>query len=46
MKFIKGVIIGSMVGASVAMMYADGTYVNKKRIVRKGKQWAKKIGVM
>ena len=46
MKFIKGIVIGSVVGAGVAMMYADGMHVNKKRMIRKGKQLVKKIGIV
>ena len=43
MKFVKGMIIGIMVAAGVAMMYNDGM-MNKKRVMRKGKQIAKKLG--
>ena len=43
MKFVKGMIIGTMVAAGVAMMYNDGM-MNKKRVMRKGKQIAKKLG--
>ena len=43
MKFVKGMIVGTMVAAGVAMMYNDGM-MNKKRMIRKGKQLAKKLG--
>ncbi|MBQ3145005.1 MAG: hypothetical protein IJB90_00135 [Clostridia bacterium] len=43
MKFVKGMIIGTMVAAGVAMMYNDGM-MNKKRIMKRGKQLAKKMG--
>lgn len=43
MKFAKGMLIGTIVAAGVAMMYNDGM-MNKKKIMRRGKQFAKKIG--
>ena len=43
MKFVKGMIIGTMVAAGMAIMYNEGM-MNKKRIMRKGKEIAKKIG--
>lgn len=43
MKFAKGMLIGTMVAAGLAMMYNDGM-MNKKKIMRRGKQLAKKIG--
>jgi len=43
MKFVKGMIIGTMVAAGVAMMYNDGM-MNKKRMMKRGKQLAKKLG--
>lgn len=43
MKFAKGMLIGTIVAAGVAMMYNDGM-MNKKKIMRRGRQLAKKIG--
>ena len=43
MKFVKGMIIGTMVAAGIAMMYNDGM-MNKKKIKRRGRQLAKKMG--
>lgn len=45
MKFVKGMIIGSLVVAGVTMMLSEGM-MNKKIIMRKGRQIAKKMGVM
>ncbi len=45
MKFAKGMLIGTIVAAGVAMMYNDGM-MNKKRMMRRGKQLAKKMGVL
>ena len=44
MKFFKGMVIGTMVAAGIAMMYNDGM-MNKRRMMRRGKQLAKKLGV-
>ena len=48
MKFIKGVMVGTMISAGVVMMYADtiGMNSSKKKIMKKGKQVAKKMGIM
>ena len=48
MKFIKGVMIGTMISAGVVMMYADtiGMKSGKKKIMKKGKQVAKKMGIL
>ena len=45
MKFAKGIIVGSMLTAGIMMMYADGS-INTKKMMRKGKQWAKKMSIM
>ncbi|MDR0978367.1 MAG: hypothetical protein LBL91_00185 [Lachnospiraceae bacterium] len=45
MKFVKGLIIGTVVSAGVAMMYTD-TMGSRKKLIRKGRQMAKKIGIM
>jgi len=42
MKFVKGVLIGTAIAAGVAMMYNEGM-VDKRRIMRKGRQVARKI---
>ena len=43
MKFVKGMIRGPAIAAGMAMMYNDGM-MNKKKIMKRGKQLAKKIG--
>lgn len=45
MKFVKGVIVGTIVSAGVAMMYVDGQ-MSKRKIMKKGRKIAKKIGIM
>lgn len=46
MKFIKGILIGGLVTAGVAMVYAETMGQNKKRMMKKGKQVAKRMGIM
>ena len=46
MKFIKGVIVGTMISAGAMMMYAENTGMNKKKVMKKGKQIAKRMGIM
>ena len=44
MNFVKGMVVGTMISAGIMMMYNDG--MNKKNIMKKGKQMAKKMGIM
>ena len=46
MKFIKGVMIGGLITTGLVMMYAESGMMNKKTMMKKGKQIAKKIGIM
>lgn len=43
MKFVKGVVMGSLLTAGAMMMYSEGIDENKKKMMKKGKQVAKKI---
>ena len=44
MKFTKGIIIGSMITAGIMMMYTDN--VDTKKMMKKGRQMMKKMGIM
>ena len=46
MKFIKGMIMGGLLSAGAMYMYNEMPKSNKKMIMKKGKQLAKKIGIM
>ncbi len=48
MKFTKGLILGGLVTAGILMMYSESDMMtkNKKKMIKKGKQFAKKMGVM
>ena len=44
MKFIKGLVLGTAISAGVMMIYNES--MNKKNIMKKGKQIAKKMGMI
>lgn len=46
MKFVKGMVIGGLISAGVAMMCSESMKPSKKKMVRMGKQFAKKMGIM
>ena len=46
MKFMKGMLIGGIVTAGIAMMYAETMDQNKKKMMKKGKQFAKRMGIL
>lgn len=47
MKLIKGMMIGTLISAGVLMMYNENNnMMGKKKIMKKGKQFAKKMGIM
>jgi len=43
MNFIKGMMFGSILTASTMMMYSGNIDETKKRMLRKGKQFAKNM---
>ena len=45
MKFVKGLVIGGLITTGALMMWADDNNCSKK-MVKKGKRWAKKMGMM
>ena len=46
MKFVKGMMIGTLISAGAIMWYTDSINMNKKKMVKKGKQFAKKMGMI
>ena len=46
MKFIKGVMIGGLITTGLVMMYTESGMRSKKQMMKKGKQIAKKMGIM
>lgn len=45
MKFVKGIILGTVLSAGVALVYSESS-MNKRKIMKKGRKIAKKIGIM
>jgi len=45
MKFMKGVMIGGLITTGLIMMYTENDMMSKKKIIKKGKQIAKKMGM-
>ena len=46
MKFVKGMIIGGAATIGAMMMYNEMSNRSKKQMIKKGKKFAKKIGVL
>ena len=46
MKFIKGVMIGGLLTTGLVMMYTETGMMNKKKMMKKGKQFARKMGLV
>ncbi len=46
MKFVKGMLIGSMVSVGIIRLYNENMNMSKKRMIKKGKQYARKIGII
>ena len=44
MKFTKGMIVGSMITVGIMMMYTDN--MDSKKMMKKGKQLMRKMGIM
>ena len=45
MKFMKGVLIGTLITAGTMMMYSEGIDNSKKKMIKKGKQFARKMRI-
>lgn len=43
MSFMKGVMLGSLITAGTMMMYSEGVDENKKKMIKKGKQLARRV---
>lgn len=46
MKFVKGVMIGGLITTGLMIMYSESDKMNKKKIMKKGKKFARKMGIM
>ncbi len=45
MKFVKGVMIGTLVSAGVVWMYNETTTKDKKKLMKKGRKFLKELGI-
>lgn len=45
MKFVKGMMIGTAITAGAMMMYSGSIDDTKKKMMKKGKQFAKRMGL-
>lgn len=45
MKFVKGLVIGGLITTGMLMMWSEDN-IDTKKMVKKGKKWAKKMGIM
>lgn len=46
MKFVKGVVVGGLISAGVAIMCTDRMQPNRRKMIKMGRQFAKKMGIM
>lgn len=46
MKFIKGMVVGGMISAGIMMMCYDNMSDSKRKMIKKGRQFARKMGMM
>ena len=46
MKFVRGMVGGGLISAGVALMCTEKMQPNRKKMVKMGKQFAKKMGIM
>ena len=46
MKFVRGMVMGTIVTAGLVMMYRESLGMNKKKMMKSGKKIAKKMGIL
>ena len=46
MKFVKGVVIGGLLVTGAAMMCTEMGKTSKKKMMKKGRQMVKKMGIV
>lgn len=46
MDFVKGMIVGTAMVAGVTFLYGEINNNSKKKMMKKGKQFVKKMGMM
>ena len=46
MKFTKGLVLGGLLATGLLMMYNDTDLLNKNKMMKKGKKFVKKMGII
>ena len=46
MKFVKGIMIGGLITTGLVMMYTESGIRSKRKMMKKGKQMIKKMGIV
>lgn len=46
MKLVKGIMLGGLITTGLMMMYNETEMINKKKLMKKGKQIARKMRIM
>ena len=46
MKFTKGLLMGGLLATGIIMMYNDTDLLNKNKMMKKGKKFIKKMGIL
>lgn len=46
MKFVKGMVMGTLLSAGVVMLYSERNMMKKNKMMKKGKQFIKKMGII
>lgn len=46
MKFVKGMVMGTLISAGIMMMYQDTNKMKKNKMIKKGRQFVKKMGII
>lgn len=46
MKFVKGMVMGTLISAGVVMLYNEKNTMKKNKMMKKGKQFVKKMGII
>ena len=46
MKFVKGLVIGGLVTTGMVMLWQNDNMFNTNKMMKKGKKFAKKMGII
>ncbi len=46
MKFVKGMVMGTLISAGVVMLYNEKNTMKKNKMMKKGRQFIKKMGII